>query len=296
MNNLDLYETSAQDGIPIECYKFSYNDMQYLYTSSAEDLELVFNENGLNRTEKYYADYITRRAIQPGATNSLPSFEVTVAKDHPVAKLFQGPPPESKVALVIYRLHEPDKGTLDAIIRARIGQASFSGSDCTLTCNQENWLQKELPHGTNQYYCNHTVFDHNCRLNRAKWQVEAFIDKVDGLHVYSAAFANYEDGYLIGGRIYFDGYVRMIAEHQGNRIKIKYPFVNLPRGTVIVLPGCDARFRTCVQKFHNAVNFLGAPYVAPTDPEKNPAGKGAYWIDSLVVERDTDGFVGTIDL
>jgi len=38
------------------------------------------------------------------------------------------------------------------------------------------------------------------------------------------------------------------------------------------------------------------PYVAPTDSTKNPTGKGAYWIDNLVIQRDTDGFVGTIDI
>jgi hypothetical protein len=114
--------------------------------------------------------------------------------------------------------------------------------------------------------------------------------------IYSAQFASFADGYLTGGRIYYNDSVRMIAAHKGEWITVKYPFIDTPRNTIKVLPGCDTLFKTCALRYHNTINFSGVPYVAPTDSTKNPTGQGAYWIDSLVIQRDTDGFVGTISL
>lgn len=297
MGNIDKYENSVQEGIPIECYKFSHLGMQYLYTSAAEDIELqIIEKEKVVRTEKYYAEVISRDAIKPGSSGSIESCMIKVSKDHPIAKLFQGAPPESPVNCIIYRLHAPDTGMFDVELYAKIGQVHFVDSECELSATMENWLNKELPNGVNQYYCNHVLFDHNCRLKKEDYQISAFIDEVDGLLVYSAAFAEYEDGYFEGGRLYYNDNVRMIAEHKGNRVRIKYPFVNRPRNTVTILPGCNALFSTCALRYKNSLNFSGVPYVAPTDATKNPTGKGAYWIDSLVIQRDTDGFVGTIDL
>lgn len=295
-SNIEKYENSIQDGIPIECYKFSHNDINYLYASAASDIELQVTESSVTRTEKYFAEVISRASVKPGGMGKTSDCVITVSKDHAIAKLFQGPPPETPVTLVIYRVHDQDKSKFDVALYARIGQASFKGSECELTAIQENWLNKELPNGMNQYYCNHVIFDHNCKLKKEDLQVEVFIDKAEGLNIYSRKFAEFAAGYFVGGKIYYESYVRTISEHEGNRVKVKYPFVNIPRNQVIVVPGCDHLFKTCALRYNNHLNFSGIPYVAPTDPKRNPTGQGAYWVDSLVVQRDTDGFVGTIEL
>lgn len=295
-SNIATYENSVQDGQPIECYTFMYNGVNYFYTSHCTDVELKFTENGLERTEKYFADYIERQTIKPSSNGDASSMVVSVSKDHPVAKLFQGPPPEKPVKLKIYRLHEQDHTRVDVVFYGRVSQAAFEESTCKLTAKLEHWLSKELPNGDRRFYCNNIIFDNNCQLKKEDWQVKIFIDKVDGLNIYSTAFANYPDGYFEGGCLYFDSYVRMINEHVGNRIRIKYPFVVTPRNEILVTPGCDQLFKTCAKKFNNTLNFTGCPYVAPTDPEKKSVGKGVYWVDSQVVQRDTKGFVGTIDM
>lgn len=295
-SNIEKYENSVQDGVPVECYKFTYQQMSYLYTSAANDIELQVMENNITRTEKYFAEMISRSNVKPGSTGSISSSVITVSKDHAIAKLYQGPPTETPVTVLVYRAHEADLARFDVVLFARVSQVSFKDSQCEITVTQENWLNKELPNGMNQYYCNNVIFDHKCRLNKEHYAVEIFIDKVDGLEVFSEKLAEYEDGYFEGGKIYFDGYVRMIAQHKGSVIKIKYPFMNTPRNNVTVVPGCDHLFKTCALRYKNALNFSGVPYCPPTDSEKNPTGKGAYWVDSLVVQRDTDGFVGTIEL
>lgn len=294
-SNIIIEESTIQTGSPIECYKFTHNGLNYMYTSAAEDIEIPIIENGITRTEKYAAEVVKRDNILPGDTETLLTCKLSVHKDNAVAKLFQGPPPEIPVFCKIYRAHMNDLSKFDIVLNARISEASFSDSECSLTANQESWLEKELPNGLCQYYCNHTLFDHNCGLNIDDFKIHAFVDHVENkTEFWSSQLANYADGYFEGGKIYYNNSVRLISYHKGNIVRILYPFVDEPHNDITVVPGCNLLFRTCAQKYKNTINFGGVPYVAPTDPEKNPTGKGAYWQDDLIVKRDTDGFIGTI--
>ena len=295
-SNLSAYENSIQDGIPVEYYKFINDDMEYLYTSRREDLNLEFVESGLKRTETYYAEYIKRGELIPGSQGSSTEMTITVSKENPIAKLYQSFPPETAVMVQIGRLHATDLNKRDIIFYGRITQASFEDSECQLTAVLENWLSKELPNGLYRYTCNNVLFDKNCRLNKDDYKETVFLDEVINLDVYCADFAKHEDGYYEGGRMYFDGHIRMISKHEGNICTLQYPFPLTPRNEVVVLPGCDKVFRTCCKKFNNVANFTGFPYCPPTDAEKNPTGKGTYWLDGNIVVRDTNGAIYTMGL
>lgn len=291
-SNISLIESSTQDGEPIECYKFTSDGTDYLYTSARQDVPIAIDVETDN-IEIYIADYIKRGDIVPGSQGSSTEMTVTMAKDNPVAMLYQGAPPETPVDCTIMRFHASDYDSRDIIYFGRITQAEFQDSECTLTIVLESWLAKEFPNGLYQYTCNNVLFDKNCRLKKEDFAIEVFLGKSEGNYVYADAFAKYEDGYFENGRIYFDGRVRMIKTHVGKKITLQYPFHKNPFNWVTVVPGCDKLFATCVKKFKNADNYTGFPYVPPTDSEKNPTGKGTYWMDSNVIVRDTKGFVNT---
>lgn len=88
----------------------------------------------------------------------------------------------------------------------------------------------------------------------------------------------------------------MMVEHVGNRVRLKYPFIETPHNDAIVSPGCDHLFKTCAKRFNNSLNFTGCPYVPPANPQHKNVGRGVYWVDSQIVQRDTNGFVGTISM
>lgn len=296
-SNIAQYESSMDNGSPIELYKFSYGDMEYLYTSAGENISLTIKEDQKTRTEKYFADAIGREEIRPNTSGSSAiDMQITVWKDHPVAKLFQGAPPEKSIKVKVMRLHNADLDKRDIAFIGIISQASFKNSTCKLTAKMENWLDKNIPRGLYQYFCTNSMFDHNCRLRKQDWQVAIFVDKVDGLKIYCNKFAAFPDGYFNGGCIYYDNQVRRVDVHKGNVVTIRYPFIRKPVNDAVITPGCSHLFSNCARHFNNTLNFSGCPYVAPTNSEKNPVGKGAYWLDSQVVQRDSDGFVGTIDL
>lgn len=295
-SNIELYEHSQQDGLPIECYKFTYGDTNFQYTSHCEDIDIPITENGVRRTETYFADYIERETLKPCAKDDSASLVITVSKDNPVATLYKGPPPEKPVSISLHKLHKQDAEKYDTIFWGRVSQAVFEDSTCKLTIKQENWLSKELPKGKKGFFCNNVIYDEDCKLLEENYKVDFLIDKVDGLKVTSTTFGNYADGYFNGGIMRHGDNVRMIASHVGNVIVLRYPFPATPRNNAVALPGCDHLFKTCALKYGNTDNFTGCPYVPPTDPTRNPTGGGVYWVDSQVVQRDTDGFVGTISM
>jgi uncharacterized phage protein (TIGR02218 family) len=295
--NIAMHEFSQQDGQPVECYRFTHDLSNYTYTSNADDVMLTFNDNGLTRTETYYATYIERDAIKPVCKGDSSALGVTVTKDNPIAKLYQGFPPEKPVTLTIFRFHAQDKSKKDIVYAGRVGQASFEDSTCTLTVTLESWANREIPNGMRQFYCNNVIYDHNCQLVEDDWKVPVFVDSVlNSLTIVSQQFAAYADGYFANGIFRFNGSSRLIVEHKGNRVRLKYPFTQLPYEEVVVSPGCDHLFSTCAKRFNNTLNFTGCPYVPPANPERTATGRGVYWVDSAIVQRDTDGYVGTISM
>ena len=282
-SNLSKYENSIQDGEPVEFYKFTCNGTDYLYTSRRKDLTI--------NDEIYYGEYIERQELKPGSSNSLVEMTITVSKEDPVAKLYQQVPPETPINLKIMRLHMADMSKVDTIFYGRATQASFEDSKCQLTFVMESWLKKELPNGLYQYTCNNVLYNHNCKVDPSQYQEIVFLDKDEGLNIYSKDFAKHPDGYYENGKMYFNGQVRMIASHKGEVCTLKYPFSLRPRNNVVVLPGCDKTFNTCVKRFGNALNFTGFPYCPPTDAEKNPTGVGTYWVNGNIVFRDTNGYI-----
>ncbi|MCM0759934.1 phage BR0599 family protein [Sporomusa sphaeroides DSM 2875] len=295
--NIGLYEFSQQDGEPVECYRFTHDISTYTYTSHQDDVMLRFDDQGMTRTETYYSTYIERRDISPVCKGDSSALAVSVSKDNPIAKLFQGFPPEKPVTLTIFRFHEQDKSKKDVVYAGRVGQASLEDSACILTVTLESWANREIPHGMRQFTCNNVVYDQNCQLVEEDWQVPVFVDSVlNNLTVVSQQFTDYADGYFANGIFRFNGSSRLIVEHKGDRVRLKYPFPQVPYGDVTVSPGCDFLFATCAKRFSNTLNFTGCLYVPPTDPQKKEVGRGVYWVDSQVIQRDTHGFVGTISM
>lgn len=295
-SNITLYENSLQDGQPMECYRFRHKDTTYLYTSNRFDVQLTIKDSGLIRTEKYAADYIKRQNIQSQGQGDPVSLTVTVSKDNAVAKLFQGTPPDKPVTLDVYRLHDQDHTAFDKVFIGEVIQGNFKDSECELTVKVENWLTKKLPNMMRQFFCNNTIYDTKCRLNKADWGVSIYIDKVEGLTITASQLAAYAENYFAGGLLYYGDNVRMIDSNNEDKLVIRYPFPTTPMNDVTIYPGCDQLFRTCALRYQNTLNFSGCPYVAPATDTDTKVGKGVYWADDTVVQRDTDGFVGTISM
>ncbi|WP_371374356.1 phage BR0599 family protein [Sporomusa aerivorans] len=294
-SNISTYENSTQDGQPLECYKFFYGDTTYQYTSSRYDVALTVTTDSATSTETYTADHIKRDAIKPSSKGSSNSTVVTVDKDNAVAALFKASPPDKPVYLNIFRLHDQDHAAYDTIFVGEIIEAAFEDSECNLTVKMENWLTRKLPNFTRQFFCCNVIYDASCRLNKADHAKEIYIDGYKGLTV-TVDLTGYEDDYFAGGLFYYNNNVRMITASNETTLTLRYPFPTTPMGNVTIYPGCDKLFKTCATRYDNTLNYTGCPYVPPEFSNDDKVGSGVYWVDSTVVQRDTDGYIGTISL
>ena len=119
-------------------------------------------------------------------------------------------------------------------------------------------------------YCNNTLFDSRCSLNRGEYKIETTVAVVEnGSALNSSVFGEYEEGYFTYGYVEYNKEYRMITKHDktNNLVYIHAPFDQDVDGKVVtVYPGCDKTPQTCKNRFSNLKNFLGFPYI----PSKNP--------------------------
>jgi len=130
----------------------------------------------------------------------------------------------------------------------------------------ETMLSKQLLKMSIQNYCNNALFDELCSLSRAAYEVTATISAVSGMTLESATFATVPDGYWFLGQATFtksgETQFALITAHTGNTITLQYRFTDIEvSDDVVVVPGCDKKASTCLDKFSNIINHTGFPYL-----------------------------------
>ena len=153
-----------------------------------------------------------------------------------------------------------------------------------------------IPKGTLSYYCQNCIYDSKCRLIEDEYRLKCYIDEgIEGLYIYSANLREKPSGYFTDGFIRMGRCYRQIKVHENNRILLKYPINKADmEGSFYAYPGCSGIFEICATRFKNTDNFSGIPYIQPYDAFKHPVSKGAYWVRSDIVRRDTNGEIYTV--
>ena len=287
--SFDKDETSIQDAQPVELYLFTYDGVNYTYTSYQRNKEAYID--GTFYT--FNAEYIKRSDnLKLGMSSSTQeTCVITVLRTNSVALLYQGAPPEQgTVNIQIFRVHGNESSDYVKIVDGVVSQVRFNGSEAELTITIESVLNRNVPRGRLSYYCQNTIYDSKCKLNEPDWEIIVGVDKLDKLMIKSSTIAGYPDGYFTDGFIKMGNAYRQIRKHEGDTIYIKYPINVADReGSFKICPGCNGIFKTCAERFKNTDHFSGIPYIQPYNAFKNPTGKGAYWVRSDVIVRDNEG-------
>lgn len=287
----DKDERSVDNGNPIELYLFTYNKDTYSYTSGVEPYQLTID--GVSHT--FSPEYIERGDnLKLGNSNNIQeTCTITVSRNNNVAMLYQGAPPEQdSVRIRIYRVHGEDSSDYIKILDGIVSQVAFKGSTVELTINVESVLKRNVPKGTLSYYCQNVLFDNKCCLDVTKYGDKFRVDNISHLTIKSQALADKGDNYYTDGFIKMGNAYRQVKSHIGNTIVIKYPISAYDKaGSFMAYPGCNGLFSVCHNKFGNTNNFSGVPYIQKYDAFVHPVDKGAYWVNSEVILRDTHGRV-----
>lgn len=262
MNWSDL-EYSVSDGQPVKLYEFIRGSgstiATYCYTNADKNLSV--------EDVTYNAIPVSDDGLNGNADNSL---TVTLPANNPIVKLFRGMPPSSSIRLRVLVLQE----TFTRLVW--LGKIS----DCKRTTTESaeltagNIMSNFTRIGARLTWrrsCTHTIFDHNCRMQKHNYEVRAIIETFDGASLTLSAL-NEQDGWFDGGFIEWfdsDGVIerRSIESQKANKIYLLGGTSGLTVGMSIQLyPGCSRIISVCKNKFSNYLNCGGVPGL----PGKSP--------------------------
>lgn len=290
-------EVSTYNAQPIELYMFTYNKLNFLYTSSQYSQSIMIEGNYYTFSPEYIERGQNLRFSDSGGT--LETCTITILRTNSVALLYQGAPPElSAVRVQIFRVHGENNNDYIKILDGVVSQVIFRGSQAELTITIENVLSRYIPRGTLSYHCQNCIYDEKCFLNKDDYAFTCYVDGgINGLTISSTNLLEKPSGYFTDGYLQMGNSVRAIVEHKDRYVLIKYP-INRSEwsGSFIVYPGCSQLFSNCAKRFNNTDNFNGIPYIQPYDAFKHSVDKGAYWIDSTVIVRDSHMVIHSMSL
>lgn len=264
------FEGTTEGGRPIELYEFRAGSEIFRFTSSEDDY--LFN------TLTWNALPISRGKIASTLDSDQDKLEVELPASQGLARQFLQTVPGRIVSLTIYRLHrdDPDQEAI-TIYRGAVHAASFVKEGRAVTFQvlpETQAFSRPVPRFTFGSLCSHMLYDARCKIDEHDPDFEKFLDcvdadgdtiELDGAGAFGADF--FEQGF-----VQFQGDYRMVTAQSGDVLTLLLPFATSPVGfSVRALAGCKLRLvADCTDKFSNAVNFGGFPYV----PLRNPFVSG----------------------
>ena len=270
------YESSVEDGQPVELYQFTIGAAVYLYTSNENDI--LVTGIGLHT-----AIPIQRGKITASREKNGDRLEVRLPSSNPVAQNYVNSVPGERAFLTVRRMHQPDvdQQTITIFI-GTVQQAQFQ-ENRTIASLQVASLSssdnRQMPRLTFQGLCNHMLYDDLCQIDEtdAAFRFTFPVTAVSGNTITcaganAAAVAAGLPDFFEWGFITFQGDYRLITAQAGDLLTVQIPFSLSPLGeSVMVNAGCKHRLREdCRDKFANVENYGGFSFV----PLKNPFGPG----------------------
>lgn len=255
-------EQSDYEGHPLELYRFSMGETQWLYTSADHEIE--------KEGDKYIPTYIKRGEITRTGDARKSTIEIEVAASNPLPLLFRNGWSAGSMVLTIYRHHYGDS-EFSVLWKGRVignkwvGSRAVLLSDSVFTMFKRSGLRRAFQVG-----CPHILYGTGrgaCNVVKDSYKVTGTAAAVAGNVVTVAAAGGYAPGYFTGGMCKTGDSVMLIMGHSGTSVVLLDAVPGMAEGAGVELwPGCDHSLATCTSKFNNAINYGGLPFL----PTKNP--------------------------
>lgn len=248
-------EMSVHNGKPIELYKFEGEYKTYLYTSKEVDHIQTIDPDG---DFTFTAIAIKRGAVKVGTQDDDKldlSIELPVWTEVVMDYAFPVTPPT--LHCTIYRIHR-ETDELVVYWKGFVTNITINGSTAQLQTPSilSSALDGACPSVWYQTPCNHVLYDADtCGVDRALHSFDTLAMTIDGRDIWIDGTGGFADGYFVAGEILSteSGERRMIVFHEGEHIKITFPFAELVPGAPInVAAGCNHDWAgDCATKFNN---------------------------------------------
>ncbi len=156
------------------------------------------------------------------------------------------------------------------LFKGRLGTIDNIGrTTAELTVNSDLvLLDIDMPRNLYQPTCVHTLYDSGCTLSKGSFSFSGVVGGGSTVNTifWSGASLNYQQGTITFTSGVNSGVTAtVVSAVAGSSLTLAYPLQNAPTAgdTFSVAFGCDHTQVTCKNKFNNAANFRGFPYVPP---------------------------------
>lgn len=281
-------EQSAEDGSPVELYRFSNQEQVFTYTSGPSDV--VYN------SETYTPISIGRSELLRKDADSSRSMEIEVVASNAVVQRYVATVPATVDEFQLFKFHTTDGGSPEVVklFKGKITNVEFKGSKATVHArNSGSSLLSKVPQQTTRNACNFILYGGKCGVDAGQFFMSVTVTALsaDGLTVTVDGSTNtiLNTGLQLSAQLtsdstFFDGgkisrgsfeprMVRVATNPGGNisAITVLFPFQELTVGTAMNLfAGCRLSYPICGTRFDNKIRYGGFPFV----PNKNPHDVG----------------------
>jgi len=271
----DATEKSIEDAIRVEIYTFELPTATYRMTKFDEPVAV----DGFT----YAPDQIDRGPVPLVPLGRVRELTVSLALDHPLAIALRQegiPPRDARVTIRWFFFGNSTESRL--IWQGFIG--GISTDDQYARLQVPNRLDEafdcQLPALTAQRECPHILYDRGCGVIASpSFVVLSTVAAANGTALSVASIGGKPNGWATFGKVVrlIDGEQRSIIDQTGTSLVLDVPFSVIAFGDEVeVYAGCDHTIdglNGCVEKFSNALNFGGDPYM-PTGNPTAPTGYG----------------------
>lgn len=245
----------------IELYEFATTAATYRYTSASEDVSawgVTFTAVPISRGELVGTDDLNQAKLDITSMRDLPYVTAAMAnREHGTVTVY---------------VWDGDDEAWETAWKGRVVSIALSGAEATIATESILTAARRLGfYGKYQLLCRHVLYGTDCGLDRDTYDFAGTVDGLSGNDVTVTGLNGEADGYYTCGYARFGalGY-GFITAHAGNVITLFAPVVGLAIGeSATVYAGCDRLFATCRDKFSNAANFGGFPWL-PQKPKLLP--------------------------
>lgn len=272
----DFNSRSNHGSRPIYLYQFSlglliddvlnYDEISWYYTNLPSD----YTFQGI----KYKAAPISDDGLSYTTQTQTNQFKIELPRSTEVAEMYDLLPPKCVVRVVV---RQKELGDDEAPIYwvGFINGVSPSEVKTTFDCIDLVTMMGNTT-GKTQWTrgCNHTLFDHNCRVDKTLFAQKLTVQSVDGHTILCPDAATKDKGYYTNGYMEWARWSeracdRMsIESHSGEKIVLGGAYNPIKAGdTVTLYPSCDlSKGSAGCARFNNISNYGGFSFMVGQSP------------------------------
>lgn len=267
------YESSIEQGRPIQFYRFTLGSTIWTYTSADQDL-VVSGQTWLSTP-------ITDDGIKQTGEAQSEQMSITAPDDVGPAVVYATSPPSADIKVEILRMHE-GMTTLRICFVGTVVQVGYPHpGQCLISVQTMSATMRRT--GLRICYqraCPYALYDtQTCRADKTAHALPGFIRSINGYVINVDEAIESTDNVFAGGFLEWQhpvrGTQRIMIESSlgtGGALTIFDDVQELNVGMPItVYPGCDKTPTTCQTVFNNYVNYGGFEFMPGKSPyDGNP--------------------------